>query len=98
MEALSSSDASVLTRATGCNFPEDAVLNRLTDGGDDASLTSRPRSTPKNHFLVLMSVRVYVKRRTTMRMEGFSKLKTKSMTTTGVELQTLRFVAVGNEM
>jgi hypothetical protein len=31
--------------------------NRLTDGGEIGSLTSRPRSTPQTkHFLVLVSV------------------------------------------
>jgi hypothetical protein len=57
---------------------QQCLENRLIDGGEVVSLTSRLRSTPqKNYFLflVLISVRDWVNHRVIVRQEGLGKLK-----------------------
>jgi hypothetical protein len=55
--------------------------NRLTDGGEDVSLTLRPHFIP-GRFLVLIYVRGWVNSRSIVRLEGLGKLKN-PMTSSG---------------
>jgi hypothetical protein len=52
-------------------------LNRSTEGGEVVSLTSRPRSIPQKHVLVLVSVKGWVNARDIVRLECLGKLKKK---------------------
>jgi hypothetical protein len=66
--------------------------NRLTDGGEVASLTGRPAAfLPPGRFLVLISVSDWVDPRAIVRLEGLGKLKC-PMTSLGIGTATFRIV------
>jgi hypothetical protein len=67
--------------------------NQLRDGDKDVSLTKLAELKPTKIFLVLISVRSLVEPRAIVRLEGLSKLKKKSMTSSGIEPATSRLVA-----
>jgi hypothetical protein len=49
--------------------------SQLTDGGEIASLTHRPRFTPQKHLLLFTFVRGQVNPRATVRLEGLPQPK-----------------------
>jgi hypothetical protein len=53
------------------------VDNRLTDGGDIFTLTSRSRFTHQKDFLILDSIRDRVNPMDILRLEGLGKLEKK---------------------
>jgi hypothetical protein len=65
--------------------------NRLSDGGEDVSLTLRPPFTLRKN-LVLISAKGSVDTRPIVRMEGLGQLKNPS-NPSGIEPATFRFVA-----
>jgi hypothetical protein len=85
---------------TGCGAPQGCetsrfphfLMNGFTDGGEVVSFTRRPPFTPRDRFLVLISVRGSVDLRAIVRLEGLGPTE-KPMPLSGMHPSAFQLVA-----